>query len=157
MTDPLHLAAALDFLASSPAPRMTLSPATQQRRRFMLEDTGAALAFLASPDLPTPSPAQRAALEVFGLAAAVWREYLPTFAASFEPDTAALNLHAWASTWATHPETLPLPDAGTAAAWRAVLTLAAMTAGPGFADGEPEDLLTAVLSSLEAGAGHMLN
>ena len=153
MPDPLHLAAALDFLDSSPAPRMTLSPATQQGRRFMLEDTGAALAFFASPDLPTPSPAQRAALEVFGLAAAVWREYLPTFAASFEPDTAALNLHAWAST----SEALPLPDAGTAAAWRAVLALAAMTAGPGFADGEPEDLLTAVLSSLEAGAGHMLN
>ena len=145
MPDPLHLAAALNFLASSPAPRMTLSPVTGQRRRFMLEDTGAALAFLASPDLPTPSPAQRAMLEVFGLAAAVWREYLPTFAASFEPDTAALNLHAWASTHTA----LPLLDAGTAAAWRAVLALAAMTAGPGFADGEPEDLLTTALFSLK--------
>ena len=157
MTDPLYLVAALNFLTSSPAPRMALSPATHQRRRFMLEDTGAALAFLAAPDLPSPTPAQRAALEVFGLAAAVWREYLPTFTASFEPDTAALNLHAWASIWAGYPKVVPLPDAGTAAAWGAVLALAAMTAGPGFADGEPEDLLTAVLSSLEVGPGHMLN
>ena len=51
MTEPLHLAAALDFLASSPAPRMALSPATGQRRRFMLEDTEAALTFLAAPEL----------------------------------------------------------------------------------------------------------
>jgi len=120
---------------------MALSLVAHQRRRYMLEDSGAALTFLAAPDLPTPSQAQRAALEVFGLAAAVWREYLPTFAASFEPDTAALNLHAWAASWASIPQALPLPDSGTAAAWQAVSALAAMTAGPGFADGEPEDLL----------------
>ena len=69
MTDPLQLAAALDFLASSPAPRMALSPATGKRRRFLLEDSGAALAFLAAPDLPTP--AQRAAPEDFELVATV--------------------------------------------------------------------------------------
>ena len=155
MIDPLHLAAALDFLASSPAPSMTLGPATLERRRFMLEDTAGALDYFAQHSGRPTGPAQVAALEVFELAAAVWREYLFTFAGSFEPDTAALNLHAWASQQASTPEALPLPDAGTVAAWRAVCALAAMTAGPGFADGQPEDLLSAVLSSLEA--GRMMN
>ena len=94
MTDLHQLAAALDFLDTSPAPRMALSPLTDQRRRFMLEDVGAALAFFTAQYQPAPTSAHRAALSVFDLAAAVWREYLPTFAASFEPDTAALNLHA---------------------------------------------------------------
>ena len=57
--DPLHLAAALNFLASSPAPRITLSPVTGQRRRFMLEDTGAALTFLAAPELIARSGTDR--------------------------------------------------------------------------------------------------
>ena len=155
MTDPHQLAAALDFLDTPPAPRMALSPVAYQRRRFMLEDTGAALAFFTSQYQPAPTPAHRAALGVFDLAAAVWREYLPTFAASFEPDTAALSLHAWASLRA---DTLTaLPSSATVAAWWAVRTVAAMTAGPGFADGEPEDLLSAVLAALEAGTGHALN
>ena len=44
---------------------------------------------------------------------------------------------------------LSLPGAGTAVAWWAVCILAAMIAGPGFEDGQPEDLLTAVLASLK--------
>jgi hypothetical protein len=39
MTDPLQLAAALDFLASSPAPGMTPGPATPEHRRFMIQYT----------------------------------------------------------------------------------------------------------------------
>jgi len=33
--DPLHLAAALDFLGDPPAPMTTLSPATAERRHYM--------------------------------------------------------------------------------------------------------------------------
>lgn len=185
MTDPLHLAAALDFLTSSPEARMTLTPATPERRRAMLEDTAGALSFFAGSSWPAPGPALWAALEAFALAAGVWREYLDTFTSSFEPDAAALNLHAWArvqvrdslhgtpapliealsssfpqvSGWVATVHVcgvLSLPDAGTAAGWWAVCILAAMTAGPGFQDGEPEDLLDALLSSL-GGVGRVMN
>lgn len=88
MTDPLHLAA-LDFLTSSPAPMTALSPATPERRRFMLEDSGAALSFaLEMFERPT-GPAHEAALQVFAFAADVWGEYLSREA---NPDRAALNL-----------------------------------------------------------------
>ena len=43
---------------------------------------------------------------------------------------------------------LTLPDVGGAAAQHAVYILAVMCTGPGFEDGEAEDLLNAVLSNL---------
>ncbi|WP_424951014.1 hypothetical protein [Deinococcus sp.] len=113
MIDPLHLAAALDFLGEAHPPRVTLTPTDPMRRRYMLEDTAGALEYFAGSAWALKKPAGRAALEVFQLAAAVWREYLHTFAANFEPDAAALNLHAWAAVWGgtcTEPRPLPLPD-----------------------------------------------
>ena len=143
MTDPMT--AALAFLTSSPAPMTTLIPATPEHRRHMLEDTGHALRFaLEMYEMPTGT-AHEAALQVFAFAADVWGEYLNREA---DPDTAALNLHTWASRQASTPEALPV---GTAAAWRAVRDLAAMTAGAGYADGEPEDLIDGLLSSLRTG------
>jgi len=176
----IDLTAALHFLDASPAPMTTLIPTPIERRRFMLEDTGRALFFFA--DFASPDPAAQAAVEVFAFAAAVWSEYLLTYAGSFEPDQAALRLHAWsASRTLENTRVLPTPlynlladsfpkvgdwtkavrvigflspsDAGTAAGWWTVCTLAAMCAGPGFEDGEPEDLLDTVLSSLGTATG----
>jgi hypothetical protein len=173
MIDPLHLGHALDFLGDSPAPRMPLTPADPVRRRYRLGDVAGALEYFA----------QVAALEVFELAAVVWREHLSSFAG--QPDAAALNLHAWAwvcvrnslhglpaplidtlaqsfpqvGAWAATVYVcgaLPLPGIGTAAGYWAVCILAAMTAGPGFEDGEPEDALDALLSSL-GGVGRVTN
>jgi len=181
--DPLHLAAALDYLGDSPPHVTTLSPATAERRRFMLEDPGGALAYFTNRLHHPKTPAVRAA-GIFELAAAVWREYLLTFAGSFEPDTAALDLHAWATYsngYSTEPlplplparlaeqfpqvgkwaatvyvsGLLPLPDVGAAAAWHAVYTLGVMCTGPGFEDGEAEDLLNAVLSGLDTLPGRV--
>jgi hypothetical protein len=181
MTDPQQLAEALAFLGGHPEASITLSPATPERRRFLLEDIGGALSLFT--DLPNARTAQAAAAQVFELAADVWREYLTGEAAA---DRAALNLHAWARMQASSslrtvpaplitalPESFPqvaawvstvhgsgvltLAEAGTAVAWWAVCILAAMIAGPGFEDGQPEDLLTAVLSSLEVSAGRVLN
>jgi hypothetical protein len=178
MIDPLHLGHALDFLGDGPAPRMPLTPADFLRRRYRLEDVAGALEYFAHHYGRPTGPAQVAALNVFELAAVVWREHLSSFAGNFEPDTAALNLHAWAwvcvrdslhglpaplidtlaqsfpqvGAWAATVYVcgaLPLPGIGTAAGYWAVCILAAMTAGPGFEDGEPEDLLDALLSSLE--------
>ena len=143
MTDPMT--AALDFLTSSPAPMTTLSTASPERRRHMLEDTGHALSFALEMFQMPARTAHEAALQVFAFTADVWGEYLNREA---DPDRAALNLHAWASTQASGPEALPV---GTAAAWRAVRDLAAMTAGPGYADGEPEDLIDGLLTSLRTG------
>lgn len=183
MIEPLQLAAALDFLASSPAPRMPLSPAAAEHRRSMLEDTGTALAFaLEMFERPT-GPAHDAALQVFAFAADVWREYLRM---ETDPHRATLHLHAWAArqvgsstqalpvpmyemlalsfpdigAWVTTVHVrraLPLPDVGTVAAWWAVSILAGMTAGPGLEDGEAEDVLDTVLSSLRQGAGRVMN
>ena len=47
-----------------------------------------------------------------------------------------------------------MPSSETVAPRWAVRTLAAMTAGPGFVDGEQEDQFAAVLASLKVGAGH---
>jgi len=156
---------------------MTLTPTDPIRRRHVLEDTAGALEYFAD-NLGRPSnPAQQAAAQVFELAGAVWREQLLTFAGNFEPDTVALNLHAWASVclrdslhglppplidtlaqsfpqvgaWAATvyvTGALPLPDVGQAAAWWAVCTVAALTAGPIFEEGTPEDLLDTVLCGL---------
>jgi len=129
MPDPLHLAA-LDFLTSSPAPMTALSPATSERRRFMLEDSGAALSFaLEMFERPT-SPAHEAAMQVFAFAADVWGEHLSS---EPDPDRAALNLHTWAKKQASSPDALP---AGSAAAWRGVCSMADMTTGAGDEDGE---------------------
>ncbi|WP_424951015.1 hypothetical protein [Deinococcus sp.] len=57
-------------------------------------------------------------------------------------------MSAWAAT-AYVSGALPLPDTGTAAAWHALGVLSAMCTGPGFEEGHPEDLIHAVLSSLE--------
>ncbi len=56
------------------------------------------------------------------------------------------------------PEQLKSCDFSTqVGAVRTVCILAAMTAGLGFEDGEPEDMLDDVLSSLEVGAGRVMN
>ncbi|WP_407542907.1 hypothetical protein Q0M94_24840 (plasmid) [Deinococcus radiomollis] len=52
---------------------------------------------------------------------------------------------------------MSLPEAGTAVSWWAVCILAAMIAGPGFEDGQPEDLLTAVLASLKGETARVMN
>ncbi|WP_407543691.1 hypothetical protein Q0M94_28165 (plasmid) [Deinococcus radiomollis] len=148
------MTAALDFLGSHPEAQITLDSASPEHRLHMLEDVTTALSFLAGHSWPNTSATQRAALEVFELAAAVWREYLLTFPGVFDPDRAALNLHAWASTQASNTEALPV---GTATAWRAVRDLAAMTASPGYVDGEPEDLIDAALTSLEGDTARVLN
>lgn len=183
MIDPMHLAAALNFLTSSPAPQMTLSPADPTNRRRLLEDTAGAFEDFAQHDGPLTGPAQVAAYKVFRLAGVVWRECLSIIAG---PDTAALNLHAWAQVrlqeslhglptplteslaqsfpdvggWAATvyvSGALSLPDVGRAAAWWAVCFLAARTAGPSFEDGEPEDVLLTILTSLQADAGRAKN
>ena len=152
MTDPMT--AALDFLGSHPEAQITLGSASPEHRLHMLEDVTTALSFFAGHSWTNTSAAQRAALGVFELTAAVWREYLLTFPGVFDPDRAALNLHAWASMQASNPKALPV---GTSTAWRAVRDLTVMTASPGYADGEPEDLIDGVLTSLEDETARVLN
>lgn len=149
MNDPMT--AALDFLTSNPEAQITFSAASPEYRRHMLDDTGHALSSaLEMFEMPTGDE-HEAALKVFAFAADVWGQYLSR---ELDSDRAALNLYAWASMQASTPELLPMAKV---TAWRAMRHLAIMTTGPGYEDGEPEDFLNALLTSLKAGGGRVLN